>query len=195
MSLVFSQDEKRDGLFFSLLFETYEIIDRGVSIAIKNQEPLKGKLACSKGCFNCCKTHKDIPVYPHEIAGIYWYVLQRLQGNLKETLKLQLHEYKRGSQCPFLIDGLCSIHLVRPASCRQFNVFKRACSPQEDPYYTRRQDVLIPERYYIQQAFLKILPFYGLMNTGDPKIAEEFIRSQAKVLQHIDWTALARRIK
>lgn len=193
MSLV-CNDKKRQG-WQSLLFETYAIVDEAVAVAIKEQGQKKGKLACSRGCFNCCKTHKDIPVYPHELTGIYWYVLEELPEDMRATLKLQLLEFKSGSSCPFLIDGICSIHAVRPAACRLFNVFGRPCSSGEDPYYTRKEDVLVPAREYIQKAFLKSLPLYGLKDNGDARMAEEFIRSQVMVLQRIDWKALGRRIR
>lgn len=193
MSLVF-QEKKRQG-WYSLLFDAYAILDAGVAIAIKEQERIKGRLACSKGCFNCCKTHKDIPVYPHEIAGIYRYVLEEFPQSMLETLKLQLLEFKEGSPCPFLLDGLCSIHKVRPAACRLFNVFGKPCASGEDPYYTRKEDILIPKREYIQKAFIKILPFYGIKDKVNPSMAEDFIRCQAMVLQKIDWRALGGRIK
>ncbi|MCX7794477.1 MAG: hypothetical protein N2257_08785, partial [Thermodesulfovibrionales bacterium] len=62
-------------------------------------------------------------------------------------------------------------------------------------YYTRKEDILIPKREYVQKAFLKILPFYGLNDTDNPQLAEEFIRSQAMILQKIDWKALGRRMR
>lgn len=193
MSLGF-QDKKRQE-WISLLFDAYAIVDEGVAIAIKEQKKTKGRIACAKGCFNCCKTHKDIPVYPHEITGIYWYVIEELPRSIQEILKLQLLEFKEGGSCPFLLDGLCSIHKVRPAACRLFNVFGRPCSRGEDPYYTRKEDILIPKREYIQKAFIKILPFYGIKDKGNPLMAEDFIRSQAMVLQKIDWRALGRRLR
>lgn len=189
-----SNHDKRER-WLSLLFETYALLDEGVAVAIEEQKKTKGGLACSKGCFNCCKTHRDIPVYPHEITGIYWYVLEKIPSGFKDILKIQLLEFRQGSLCPFLIDGLCSVHTVRPAACRLFNVFGRPCSPGEDPYYTRKADLLIPKREYIQKAFIKILPFYNIKGRASAQMAEDFIRSQAMVLQKIDWKALGIRIR
>lgn len=193
MSLDYLQERRQRWL--SLLIEAYELIDEGVSLSIRYQEATaKKQLACRKGCFHCCRTHRDIPVYPHEITGIYWYVLEGMPGSLREILKLQLLIHEKGSPCPFLIDTLCSIHPFRPSACRQFNVFTKPCSPGEDPYYTRKEDLLIPDRSYLQRAFLKVLPFYGLGSAKDPEVAEAFIRSQALILQDIDWRPLGRRI-
>ncbi len=193
MSLSKSEGERQSWLL--LLFEAYSIIDRSVSEAISEEEKKGKQLACLKGCFHCCRTHREIPVYPHELTGIYWFVLERLPVSLKEILSLQLLNFKKGDPCPFLIDGICSIHHVRPAACRLFNVFNRPCSMGEDPYYTRREDVLIPPRKYLQKAFLKILPFYNIKAERDVNLVENFIRSQAIPLQSINWKALGRRLR
>lgn len=194
MSLSIAEDSKRQK-WFSLVCEAYSIIDDGISKAILREEAKGKRLACAKGCFNCCKTHKDIPLYPHEITGIYWYVLERLSPPLIEILKFQLLTYKKGTACPFLIDGLCSIHPMRPAACRLFNVFNRRCHEGEDPYYTRIEDVLSPPREYLQRAFLKVLPFYNIKGDIEKNLVEEFIRSQALILQAFEWKSLGIRIK
>lgn len=182
--------------WLSLLFEAYKIIDNGTREAIAAHEKKSNVLlACKKGCFYCCKTHRDIPVYLHELTGIYWYILERMPSAQKEILKLQLLTHKKGDPCPFLIDRLCSIHPLRPAACRQFNVFNKPCASGEDPFYTRRQDVLTPPRNILLKAFLQILPFYGLKDRNHGiQMIEDFINSQALNLRDIDWRALARRI-
>jgi len=207
VSLNFLENKKRREFLFSpsgglsLLLDAYEVIDQGVRISISKEERKGKKLACSKGCFHCCKTHRDIPLYPHEITGIYWYVLEKFPPSLKETLTLQLlaHKSSHNQFCPFLIDGLCSIHIIRPAACRLFNVFNRACSPEEDPFYTRKEDVLIPPRDILWKAFLLVLPFYNIQVSGKDTfrarvMIEEFIHTQAISLHKFDWGPLGRRL-
>jgi Fe-S-cluster containining protein len=66
----------------------------------------------------------------------------------RDVLRDRLAHSAAGGACPFLIDKACSIHPVRPIGCRQFNVFTAPCAPGEDPYYTRRDDVLVPVADY-----------------------------------------------
>ncbi|MBS1114086.1 MAG: hypothetical protein H6Q92_1849, partial [Nitrospirae bacterium] len=40
--------------------------------------------------------------------------------------------------------------------CRQFNVFGSPCAEGEDPYYTRREDVLLPIKQYTDRAFFDL---------------------------------------
>ena len=133
--------EERRLPWLSPLLDAYAIADTGVAVAIRHTEKKqKMKLACGKGCGSCCVHQKDLPLYPHEIVGIYWYASEKLSGPVREQLKNRLAAAASG--CPFLIDNSCAIHPVRPIGCRQFNVFSAPCAPGEDPYYTRRDDVL-----------------------------------------------------
>ena len=141
----FPEDEKRIP-WLPLLLDAYAIADTGIAIGIRDEEKKrKKKLACGKGCGNCCEHHKDLPLYPHELVGIYWFVTEKADPEIREMLKNRFRGQDASvSSCPFLIDGSCSIHPVRPLGCRQFNVFDKPCASGEDPYYTRRDDVLVP---------------------------------------------------
>ncbi|MGE5174606.1 MAG: YkgJ family cysteine cluster protein, partial [Betaproteobacteria bacterium] len=99
------------------------------------------------------------------------------------------------SPCPFLLDGSCSIHPLRPIGCRQFNVFTTPCTPGEDPYYTRRADVLVPISDYTDRAFAAVLPFYNMKREGDTAAAVKLVRSQIMNLQAFDWKKLAEIIE
>lgn len=183
--------------WLKLLLDAYEVVDEGIQEAIKDVETKNSvRLACKKGCSNCCKTHQDIPVYPLELVGIYWYVIEKVDKDTRVKLKEQLRTYKGEVRCPFLVDDFCAIYEVRPISCRQFNVFNQICKEGEDPYYTRRQDVFIPPKEINEKAFSIMLPFYGV--TGDEAISDfikkDLFHTFVKVLQALSWDKLSERM-
>ncbi|MBF0338926.1 MAG: YkgJ family cysteine cluster protein [Nitrospirae bacterium] len=176
--------------WLSVLLDGYEIIDEGVEAAIR-AEVARGTrhLACHKGCGNCCISQRDIPLYPHEVAGIYWYVSKKMPQDAKSVLMSQL---ETSVSCPFLGGQECVIHAVRPASCRVFNVFGSPCQPDEDPFYTRQFDVLIPPQQYINEAFYTVMPFYGVKDRYDRMDALEdgLIHSKIMNLRTYRWKEL-----
>ena len=96
------------------------------------------------------------------------------------------------------MDGVCIIHAVRPAGCRQFNVFGEPCEEEEDPFYTRRQDVMDPLRRYTRSAFRKVLSLYGVKKRKKRELdetVEKIINTQALRIHDCDWTRLAGRMK
>ncbi len=193
----FPEDEKKIPWLASLL-EGYSIIDRGIAAALKKERKRGNvKLACMRGCSSCCRTHRDIPVYGPELAGIFWYCREKLQPEVKKAIQGRLARHGPEAPCPFLYADACSIHPLRPSACRQFNVFNSPCAPGEDPFFTRRQDVLTPVRDYARRAFALLLPFYGMndpaFRTDD--IIEEVINTRALNLQDYDWRALAESLK
>ncbi len=174
------------------LLDAYAIIDTGVAIAVRNEEKRrKTRLACGKGCGGCCMHQRDIPLYPHELVGIYWYASERLSPDERRNMRERLVAHRRGAPCPFLIEGSCSIHPLRPVGCRQFNVFAAPCDPGEDPYHTRREDVLVPIQNYTDRSFAAVLPFYRLEKEEDTAKAVRLIRSQIMNLLEYDWSRLA----
>ncbi len=190
-------EEEKSRTWLGLLMDAYHIIDKGVAKAIASEKKKGKKLACAKGCSNCCRTHNDIPIYPLEIIGITWYVTEKIKGDLRETLKTQLERFKKGSSCPFLVEGSCSVHAVRPMACRQFNVFTRPCEDGEDPFYTRREDVLDPVKKHVDQAFYIMLPYYGVEKEAERlRMVEtgEF-HKMAKELQSCSWRELYNKME
>ncbi len=171
-------------------------MDEGVFKDIEKAEKIGKKLACRQGCSNCCETHRDIPVYPLEIVGIYWYVIEKIKEPLRSQIKSSLIKHKKAEPCPFLINKACSIYPMRPLACRQFNVFGKPCAEGEDTFYTRPVDVLKPSEHYLGRALYETTPFYGIFDEEE-KI--EFINSGklnslVKILQHFPWIELARRM-
>jgi Fe-S-cluster containining protein len=188
--LHFPQDEKRLP-WLPMLLDAYAIADTGINIAIRDEEKHRTvRLACRKGCGSCCVHQRDIPLYPHELVGIYWYVTEKLSPAVRDVLKRHLASHTPASPCPFLIEGSCSIHPLRPLGCRQFNVFTMPCEQGEDPYHTRREDVLTPIQDYTDRAFAAVLPFYDLKKESDAGKAVRLIRSQIMNLQTFNWNRL-----
>ncbi|MEO5356159.1 MAG: YkgJ family cysteine cluster protein [Nitrospirae bacterium YQR-1] len=192
----FDADEGRFP-WLSMLLDSYAIVDTSIETAIEQQYKIKEKgLACQDGCCHCCKTHKDIPVYPHELVGIYYFVIEKIKMPVRETLKWQLQFFKKSDPCPFLINSSCIIHILRPTACRQFNVFGTPCAEGEDPFFTRRNDVLTPNINYTNQALHTVLEFYGIK---DEKEKNKFIKNNkiyahVKNLKEYSWSQLLKAI-
>lgn len=146
-------EKKLPGL--SVFLDAYLVTDQGISEGIKREEKQGKSLACSQGCASCCQSHETIPVYPLELMAMSWYVIEVIEGELREKLKNQLRHSDDLKTCPFLINNSCSIHAVRPMACRNFNVFNTSCAEGEDAYYTRREDVLTPIKKYNDDAVLR----------------------------------------
>lgn len=191
----FPEDEKKYSWLGPLL-EAYSIVERGVAKAVEAERKRGRALACSKGCSNCCAVHKDIPVYPLELRGIYWYVTEKITGPVREKLKRQLNDFTMAAPCPFLIDDACSIHPLRPMACRQFNVFGAPCVPGEDPYYSRRGDVMDPQKKYVDQAFFIMLPSHGVEKESERiKLIETGeVHRMVRELQACKWKELASKL-
>jgi Fe-S-cluster containining protein len=184
-------DEERRLSWLPILLDSYAIADTGVAIAVRNREKKeRSTLACVRGCGNCCVSQTDLPLYPHEIVGIYWYASEKISGLTRDKLRSRLVESDLPG-CPFLIDNVCVIHPMRPVGCRQFNVFTTPCLPGEDPYFTRRDDVLQPDEAYLDRAFAAVLPFYNLRAGGDPVAAIRMVRAQIMNLRSFKWMKLA----
>lgn len=188
-----SPEDEKVHSWLPMLLDAYHLIDEGIAAAIGTEKQKGRKPACTKGCSSCCKTHETIPVYPLELVGITWYVTEKITGTKRAILREQLRDHKENGSCPFLVDGACSIHEVRPISCRQFIVFGGPCSEGEDPYYTRRKDVLTPIREYVDRAFFTMLPFYGVKNESDRWKAVESgaLHKVVSLMQTCKWRSLA----
>ena len=195
--LKFPEDEARYP-WLSMLLEGLAVFDRGTALAIQRAKRKQGRpVACSEGCGNCCMVNTDIPVYPLELAGIYWYAIEKLGEPLRGKLKAQLAAHEGKPPCPFLIDNSCSIYPLRPGVCRLFVVFGRPCSPGEDAYHTRNADVLTPLEEFKNQAFFVMLPFYGISRDEDRirAIENKIIHSRVRNLLECDWKNLAEKME
>jgi len=193
--LQFAEDEARLPWLAPLL-QAYYTTDQGVAQGIRQAERQGRKLACASGCAACCRTHKDIPVYPPELAGIAWFAAEKLSGAVRERVRLQLEQHKSIPSCPFLVDETCSIHPLRPIACRFFNVFDRACAEGEDAFHTRRGDVLTPVTFYKRKA-LALLLHNGVPTEAErqARVADGSVHQLARNLRNIPWENLALRMR
>ncbi|MCU7833902.1 MAG: YkgJ family cysteine cluster protein [gamma proteobacterium symbiont of Taylorina sp.] len=188
----FPEHEKKQP-WLSLLLEAYLVTDQGISESIQREEKQGRQLACAQGCAACCKSHETIPVYPLELMAMSWYCVEIIDGELRDKLKHQLRNLENLNSCPFLIDNSCSLHVIRPMACRNFNVFNTQCSEGEDAFYTRRADVLTPIKKYNDEAFNIMLPFYGIKNKTERRkmIKNGGMHQLAKVMRDLNWQTLA----
>lgn len=192
----FPSDEKVHS-WLRMLLDGYYIVDKGIGRSIGDEGKKGRMLACKKGCSHCCATHKDIPVYPLELVGVTWYATEKLGSPLREKLRQSLEQFEGRGACPFLIDRACAVHPVRPMACRQFNVFGEPCGAGEDPFYTRRGDVMDPVRKYVDQAFFIMLPFYGIEKESERiKVIETgAFHNMVKELHGCNWKSLAAKMR
>ena len=189
-------DEETRSEWLPMLLDAYFIADNGVYEGISRRLNQGQKLACAKGCSTCCSTHITIPVYPLELSGLYWYAMEKTENDQRKILKTNLNNFKGNDPCPFLIDGICGVHPMRPLACRHFNVFRKPCDENEDPYYTRRNDVMTPIKKYKEKALAAMLPFHKITQRSEKIKAMKtgLIHTYAQNLQEIDWTKLAERL-
>lgn len=180
----------------SALLDAYHVTDQGVHEAIRREHAQGRQLACAKGCSSCCHTHADIPVYPLELVGIYWFATEQLDGAEHAALQQRLAAHPADDGCPFLLEGACAIHPLRPMACRNFNVFTRPCAPGEDAFHSRRGDVLTPIRRYQEEAFFLLLPFHGVKAKAERRraIKHGSVHAMARVLKALEWSRLAERM-
>lgn len=182
--------------WLAALLDAYHEIDRGVHEAVRREERQGRRLACARGCAACCRSHQDIPVYPLELMGLYWYCIEEVGGELRERLRVRLAGYQGTGACPFLVDEACGVHPLRPMACRQFNVFDRVCAEGEDAYHSRHQDVMTPIRRFSDAAFDRLLPFYGIKAKHERReaIQQGRVHALARPLRGVEWSRLAARM-
>lgn len=145
------------------LLDAFAILDSGCRAELEAEGTARGvALACRNNCFACC-LNPVVPVTAPEFAGISWYVSEELPSGVQDRLRERLETHAQRAECPFLLDGSCSIYLVRPIACRQFHVFRRACVPGEEPARTRAEDVFFGTRDLSRRVALRFLesPFYS----------------------------------
>jgi len=194
--LLYPSDEEKVQ-WLSMLLETYFIADKVIYEGLR-RELKKGKsLACVSGCSNCCHTHTTIPVYPLEVVGLYWYVIEKITGKRRFHIKTQLQTHDTNQFCPFLVNDRCGVHPMRPMACRFFNVFNKVCAENEDPFYSRRHDVFTPNENSKNKALMKMLPFHEIFGKSqqDQAIKNGTLNSMVQNLHEIDWPKIARRME
>ncbi len=190
-------EEEEKSSWLAFLLDAYLAADTQVMDEIAAELSKKGRsLACTKGCSTCCRTHITIPVYPLELLGIYWYSIDIVAGDKRQAMHDQLKSYEHGAGCPFLVEGACGIHPMRPLACRYFNVFGTPCGDGEDPFFSRRKDVLTPDEKQKNKVLSHMLPYHGITGRQDKKAAikSDYLFQHVRNLQEVDWPKLATRM-
>lgn len=186
----FPEDERKYD-WLSMLLDAFQVTDRAVATGISAEEKKRGKaVACHEGCFNCC-LRPTVPLLPIEFAGISWYASEKLTGAVRDTVKRQLQRHLETPQCPFLVEGRCSIYPVRPIVCRTFHIFGEECMRDEDPFRTRRGDMWCPTREIGDKVLEITFPFYGITSKKKQKqaLSSDFLEKHTKLMHTIDWKA------
>ena len=153
--------------------------------------------ACHRGCDACCRK-ATVPFTEPELTAISWYASEVLQGDLRQRVKQRLIEHETTLECPFLVDGACSIYPVRPLICRQFLIKGMPCSVEEDVAKSRPQDIIpLPRETVIRPEAMRLLDHWKLGSVGKKKQAFEagFIHHNAKDMHEFDWTKIAKTMQ
>ena len=190
----FPEHEKKY-YWLPMLLDAYYLNDIGVlderKIETRKREQ---KIACGKRCYYCC-LKPAVPITEIEIMGISWYISEILSDPvIRNRLKEQLIHHNDVTQCPFLIDRICSIYIVRPIACREYHIFGEPCKRNEIPEETRPHDVWSPSRRVARKTASKLLPYYGFKNQVDIDRAYErgFIHENSKPMHLINWSGFSR---
>lgn len=177
------------------LLEMYAVTDAGVAAAVRDAADRRGaRVACRQGCTVCCRTQRDIAVFPLELTGLSWFCTEKLAGPARPAVRERLAAHRLGGPCPFLVAGACAVYAVRPMACRRFTVFGEPCAEGEDPWLTRREAVAVPAPETLDRAYRVMLPFHGIREKGDQDeaLARGVIRSLVRNLPELAWQGLVR---
>lgn len=183
--------------WLSILLALQQTINGGVEEGIAAGEAAGRRLACGRGCATCCRTHGDIPVYPLELMGVYWFAVEKLAGETRARVLAQLANHRQLDRCPFLVDEACAIHPVRPMACRLFNVFDTVCAQGEDAFHTRPGDVLPPPEAAKREALMAMLAHHGVASEEDRATVVDSgaVHRLARNLRTLAWENLALRMQ
>jgi len=101
---------------------------------LEKLSPPAKPLACKKGCAHCC--HLTVLTDGATVLRIAEYVRQNMNQAERMLLDMRLIVYEDKVEkmtqsqrsmarlpCPLLVDGVCSVHPVRPLICRAFNSY------------------------------------------------------------------------
>lgn len=164
----------------SLIPPMQQLCNGIVDLAIKRELKKGASITCKKGCGVCCCQLVPlsppeaffladyINTLPPERKELIWNKLQKIKeamarkGLIKRLLNVENtgeHKalggdyFQMGLPCPFLEDNSCSIHQIRPFSCREYNV----TSPAElcrDPLKNEVKAIWIPRSMMVALARL-----------------------------------------
>jgi Fe-S-cluster containining protein len=175
-----------------ILLDSYAVCDEGTAKDLAREKNKQGcSVACHKGCSACC-LNPVVPISELELRGISWYVSEQLDQNTQDQLIPRLENHKDTSECPFLLNHICSIYPMRPIACRIFHMFRKACTPYEKVIRTRPQDVFTQNRDTARRVALRFLDadVYGLKTELEKEEAfdQGIMMKMSTQMHEVDWT-------
>ena len=183
--------------WLSSLLDTYHIYDTALGIELEAEEKRRGRaVACRQGCTGCC-LRPTAPVTELELMGIWWYAVGFPEADNKKKVQARLLGRRQSAECPFLLEGSCSIYAMRPLACRILHVFGRPCRPDEIPVETRPADIWVPSRDVGRKAVMPLLGYFGFSTTQQKEKAfnEGFIPAHSLAMNELDWAPLAQALQ
>ncbi len=198
----YPEHEARHPWLASLL-NAYHLADAAVRADLERETARRGAPpACRAGCHVCC-VGQVVPVSDVEALGLWWFCAELMDPALQKRLRVNLLAQEDSPACPFLLDGACSVYLVRPFVCRQHYVFGQACRPGENLREHRPGDVFTAGLGAARDLAWEILPLYGTAAEDvDHRFENGYVGRKAKdlhslplanIVEHMD--AAARRRK
>lgn len=102
--------------------EYLKFLDARLAKMFEAQKPF---IKCQKGCAYCCR-EGEYPVSELEYVNMMFYY-NDLDDNLKDRVNENITSLLKKSrekmyECPFLVDGVCSIYPARAVICRTFGL-------------------------------------------------------------------------
>lgn len=194
--LKFEEHERKYG-WLTILLRAYYQNDLGThNEMLTFFEKNKRKIACYKGCYNCC-LNPVVPITEIELMGISWYVSEIITDPATlDNLKVQMHSHKDNLSCPLLVNGECSIYPLRPIACREFHIIGKPCTAGEDIATSRPEDIWAPSREVARKTAMELLPFFGFSTQKEMNDAYEngYIHQNTRDMHTIDWTEMIKRM-
>ena len=102
--------------------EYLKFLDNKLATMFESQKPF---IKCKKGCAYCCR-EGEYPVSELEYVNIMFYynelednIKDRVNENISNLLKKQREKMY---ECPFLVNGKCSVYPARAIICRTFGL-------------------------------------------------------------------------
>ncbi|MGE4291781.1 MAG: YkgJ family cysteine cluster protein [Desulfovibrio sp.] len=108
-------------------------------------------VACARGCSHCC--YNQISLTPPEAVHLGLFVLEKYRGEalaevasrvetilglIRGKSRSEIGTIRHLLPCPFLEDGACAVHPVRPLVCRGWNSVNaehcRRANDDQDPW-------------------------------------------------------------
>jgi Fe-S-cluster containining protein len=118
---------------------------------------------------------------------------------IQDRLIPRFQNYRKNTECPFLLDGKCSVYPLRPLACRIFYVFQIPCGIGEDPIISRPIDVYIQKSEIARHVAMRFFDAdpYNLKTIREKEAAFEggIMFEKTLRMHQLDWTRFIQMIR